>query len=113
MLSDLGTTQHYSQTVLSAAIRKIRCESCYAREFETTGTVLRESNNTGEGNSSYFFFLSITARLWLLKIGFHKLKMSLDVTACLKALSSAFCQYRSHNTDHNTKDLERQIDVSC
>ncbi|XP_027056078.1 protein CIP2A homolog isoform X2 [Pocillopora damicornis] len=37
--------------------------------------------------------------------------MSLDVTACLKALSSAFCQYRSHNTDHNTKDLERQIDV--
>lgn len=39
--------------------------------------------------------------------------MSLDVTACLKALSSAFCQYRSHTTDHNIKDLERQIDVSC
>jgi len=37
--------------------------------------------------------------------------MSLDVTACLKALSSAFCQYRSHTTDQNTKDLERQIDV--
>ncbi|XP_022780826.1 protein CIP2A homolog [Stylophora pistillata] len=37
--------------------------------------------------------------------------MSLDVTACLKALSSAFCQYRSQSTDHNTKDLERQIDV--
>lgn len=39
--------------------------------------------------------------------------MSLDVTACLKALSSAFCQYRSHTTDQNSKDLERQIDVSC
>ncbi|KAJ7379243.1 hypothetical protein OS493_017752 [Desmophyllum pertusum] len=37
--------------------------------------------------------------------------MSLDVTACLKALSAAFCQYRSHTTDQNTKDLERQIDV--
>ncbi|CAH3043208.1 unnamed protein product [Porites lobata] len=37
--------------------------------------------------------------------------MSLDVTACLKALSSAFCQYRSHTTEQNTKDLERQIDV--
>lgn len=35
----------------------------------------------------------------------------MDVTACLKALSSAFYQYRSHTTDQNTKDLERQIDV--
>lgn len=42
----------------------------------------------------------------------HCLDMSLDVTACLKALSSAFCQYRSHTTEQNTKDLERQIDVS-
>ncbi|XP_074613609.1 protein CIP2A-like isoform X1 [Acropora palmata] len=37
--------------------------------------------------------------------------MSLDATACLKALSSAFCQYRSHASEQNTKDLERQIDV--
>ena len=42
----------------------------------------------------------------------QQLDMSLDVTACLKALSSAFCQYRSHATEQNTKDLERQIDVS-
>lgn len=41
----------------------------------------------------------------------QKLDMSLDVTACLKALSSAFFQYRSHATEQNTKDLERQIDV--
>ena len=38
--------------------------------------------------------------------------MSLDITACLKALSTAFCQYRSHTSEHTAKDLERQIDVS-
>ena len=50
--------------------------------------------------------------LWPLEALIHCLDMSLDVTACLKALSSAFCQYRSHTTEQNTKDLERQIDVS-
>ena len=53
-----------------------------------------------------------TGVLWPLEALIHCLDMSLDVTACLKALSSAFCQYRSHTTEQNTKDLERQIDVS-
>ena len=61
-------------------------------------------------NSSSFRCFSFV--LWPVKVCLHQLDMSLDVTACLKALSSAFCQYRSHTTDQNTKDLERQIDVS-
>lgn len=50
--------------------------------------------------------------LWIVLASVHQLDMSLDVTACLKALSSAFCQYRSHLNEQNAKDLERQIDVS-
>ena len=38
--------------------------------------------------------------------------MSLDITACLKALSAAFCQYRNHTSESTARDLERQIDVS-
>ncbi|XP_031552269.1 protein CIP2A homolog [Actinia tenebrosa] len=37
--------------------------------------------------------------------------MALDVTVCLKGLSSAFCQYRFHTTEQTVKDLERQVDV--
>ena len=83
------------------------CAFLYAREFETARTakkLLKESIF-----SVLWWFPRV---LWPLEALIHFLDMSLDVTACLKALSSAFCQYRSHTTEQNTKDLERQIDVS-
>ena len=63
-----------------------------------------------ETNSSFFQVISFCLRI--VSASVHQLDMSLDVTACLKALSSAFCQYRSHSNEQNAKDLERQIDVS-
>ena len=38
--------------------------------------------------------------------------MSLDINACLKAFSVAFCQYRSHPNEQALKYVERQMDVS-
>ena len=38
--------------------------------------------------------------------------MALDMNACLKAFSVAFCQYSSHPNEQTQKNVERQIDVS-
>jgi hypothetical protein len=38
--------------------------------------------------------------------------MSLDISACLKAFSVAFCQYSNHPNEQTLKCVERQMDVS-
>ena len=38
--------------------------------------------------------------------------MSLDINACLKAFSVAFCQYSNHPNEQTLKCVERQMDVS-
>lgn len=87
----------------------------YARKFENfslpartlfveESTVVIISRRIRPGSGDFF-------GLWETRLSLQQLDMSLDATACLKALSSAFCQYRSHASEQNTKDLERQIDV--